>query len=221
MSSTATLSGSATAAGDVPAVSRRDFLKLVTLSSASIGIGAIGWAFIDSMNPDAATIAAVAPIDVSLDKLGPGQQVIVLWRGTPISIVHRPPAALEELRSAAVRDRLSDPDSEVFQQPPYARNWHRSLRPEYAVLVAVCTHLGCLPECIARPAASYPARNWPGGYFCHCHGSKYDLAGRVFRGVPAPFNLPVPPYHFPADKTVRVGANPPGQNFSLGSIVQI
>lgn len=87
--------------------------------------------------------------------------------------------------------------------------------------VGVCTHLGCIPKLYAQPDPSNPAPNWPGGYFCPCHGSKYDLAGRVFRGVPAPYNLPVPPYHFPSDKALRVGENPPGSTFDFGSVVQV
>ena len=107
------------------------------------------------------------------------------------------------------------------QQPDYATNGNRSVKPEFLVLVGVCTHLGCIPKFFPQPSPTDPAPNWPGGYFCPCHGSKYDLAGRVFLGVPAPYNLPVPPYHFPNDKTLRVGENPPGSTFDFGSVVQV
>jgi ubiquinol-cytochrome c reductase iron-sulfur subunit len=108
-----------------------------------------------------------------------------------------------------------------MQQPTYAANWSRSVKPEILVLVGVCTHLGCIPLFDPQPSATDPAPDWPGGFFCPCHGSKYDLAGRVFQGVPAPYNLPVPPYHFPDDKTVRVGQNPPGATFDFNSIMQV
>jgi ubiquinol-cytochrome c reductase iron-sulfur subunit len=200
---------------------RRDFLKLVAVASASVMAGAMGWAFIDTMNPAADTLAAGAPIDVDISHLAPGQQITVLWRSKPILIVNRPPEALKTLQDPKLLANLSDPDSKVFQQPPYANNWHRSAVPEYAVLVGVCTHLGCIPGYRPKPSATDPVPNWPGGYLCPCHGSKYDLAGRVYKNVPAPYNLPVPPYHMPKPMQVRIGENPPGQTFDLGAVVQI
>jgi len=200
---------------------RRDFLKLVTGATAAIGTAAVAWAFIDSMNPAADVIAAGAPIDIDLSKLSPGQQIVVLWRGAPILLVHRTPDALKTLQTPSLVSRLSDPDSSVLQQPTYAKNWHRSVKPEYAVIVGICTHLGCLPGYFPNPSATDPVADWPGGYFCPCHGSKYDLAGRVYTGVPAPYNLPIPPYHFPAGNTVRIGENPPGVTFELSSVVQM
>jgi len=200
---------------------RRDLLTLIPIAGAGLFGASIAWALIDFMNPSADVIAAGAPIDVDLRKVAPGQQIIILWRGSPIAIVNRPPAALQVLQSTSLLSRLGDPNSTVHQQPPYAQNWHRSIRPEYAVLVAICTHLGCLPGYMPTPDPTTPAPNWPGGYFCPCHGSKYDLAGRVYSGVPAPYNLPVPPHHFPDDHTVRIGENPPGQAFDLASVVQM
>ena len=201
---------------------RRDFLKLVTGAAAAIGTAAFAWSLIDSMNPAADVIAAGAPIDIDLSKVASGQQVIIRWRGTPILIVNRTPAALKTLQDQSLVSRLSDPNSTAQQQPPYAENWHRSIEPEFAVLVGICTHLGCLPSYMPQPDPSTPAPNWPGGYFCPCHGSKYDLAGRVYSGVPAPYNLPVPPYHFPNKTTLRVGENPPGPGaFTLDSVVQM
>jgi ubiquinol-cytochrome c reductase iron-sulfur subunit len=204
------------------AAPRRDFLKLVTGATAAIGAAAFAWPMIDTMDPAADVIAAGAPMDIDLSKIEPGQQVIVRWRGDPILIVHRTPEALKTLQSASLVSRLSDPNSTVHQQPVYAENWHRSIKPEFAVLVGICTHLGCLPGYMPQPNATTPAPNWPGGYFCPCHGSKYDLAGRVYSGVPAPYNLPVPPYSFPHPTTVRIGDNPPGEMaFVLDSVVQM
>jgi ubiquinol-cytochrome c reductase iron-sulfur subunit len=204
-----------------PQPARRDLLNLVTAAGAAIGLGAIVWPFIDSMDPSADVIAAGAPIDIDISKIGAGQQVVVLWRGSPMLIVNRPADALKTLQSPQLLGILSDPQSKVMQQPPYAENWHRSVKPEFAVLVGICTHLGCLPNYLPRPDPTTPVVNWPGGYFCPCHGSKYDLAGRVYSGVPAPYNLPVPPYHFVDDKTLRIGENPTGAIFELTSVVQM
>lgn len=212
------MSSEAVAAGEVP---RRDFLQLVTGACAAIGTAAIAWTLIDSMEPAADIVAAGAPIDLDISKIQPGQQVIVRWRGKPILLVNRTPEAMKTLKEPSLVNRLSDPDSSVRQQPPYAENWHRSSREDMLVLVGICTHLGCLPSYMPKPDPATPAPNWPGGYFCPCHGSKYDLAGRVYSGVPAPYNLPVPPYHFPDPKTVRIGENPKGVSFELSSVVQM
>ena len=200
---------------------RRDFLRLVTAAGAAIGLGAMAWPFIDLMEPSADVIAAGSPVDVDLAKVDAGQQITLLWRGRPIFVVNRTPQAVKTLEEPSLIERLSDPDSTVHQQPPYAQNWHRSIKPEYAVLVGICTHLGCLPKFYPKPDPSEPAPNWPGGYLCPCHGSKYDLAGRVYKSVPAPYNLPVPPYHFPKEQTLRIGENPPGATFDLASVVQM
>jgi ubiquinol-cytochrome c reductase iron-sulfur subunit len=213
------MSSDAHALGPEPV--RRDLLKLVTLATAAIGTGAVAWAFIDSMNPAEDVIAAGAPIDVDLSRVSPGQQIIILWRGSPILIINRTPDALKTLQSSEMVQRLSDPNSTVMQQPPYAVNWHRSVNPEYGVMVGICTHLGCLPGYFPQPSKDTPVADWPGGYFCPCHGSKYDLAGRVYSGVPAPYNLPVPPYTFPDPKTLRIGENPTGETFELSGVVQM
>jgi ubiquinol-cytochrome c reductase iron-sulfur subunit len=197
---------------------RRDFLYIATASFAAVGAAAVLWPMIDQMEPDAGALASGGPVDVDVSKIGPGQQVTVRWRGKPVFIIDRPEAALQTLKSPELIARLSDPDSEVDQQPPYAKNWSRSVNPRYAVMVGVCTHLGCIPQ--FQPTAD-PATAWPGGYFCPCHGSKYDLAGRVFKNVPAPYNLPVPPYHFTSDTMLRVGENPPGGSFDFSSIEQV
>jgi ubiquinol-cytochrome c reductase iron-sulfur subunit len=201
--------------------SRRDFLFIATGAVGAVGVAATAWPLIKQMNPDALAVAAGAPVDIDLSQLQPGQQVMVVWRSKPVFVVHRSKAALDSLQSAQVVDQLRDPDSKALQQPTYAANWHRSLKPEYLVLVGICTHLGCIPKFMPEPSAVEPAPNWPGGYFCPCHGSKYDLAGRVFQGVPAPLNLPVPPYSFPNDKTLRVGENPEGATFDFDSVEQV
>ncbi len=213
------MSAHATPSGSEPA--RRDLLSLVATAGAVIGAGAIAWPLIDSMNPSADVIAAGAPSDIDVSKLAPGQQIVVLWRGSPMLIVNRTPQALKTLQEPSLISRLSDPNSTVHQQPPYAENWHRSVKPEFAVLVGICTHLGCLPSYMPTPDPTTPVPNWPGGYFCPCHGSKYDLAGRVYSGVPAPYNLPVPPYRFVNATTLRIGENPSGATFELSSVVQM
>ncbi len=199
--------------------SKRDFLLIATAAVGGVGVLGAVWPLIDQMQPDAATIAAGAPLDVDIGAIEPGQQIIVKWRGHPIFIVNRQEEALKTLQSSAIVNVLRDADSSVKQQPAYAANWHRSIKPEYLVLVGVCTHLGCIPAYDPQKATVTP--DWQGGYFCPCHGSKYDLAGRVFSGVPAPYNLPVPPYTFINDKTLRIGANPNGDNFQLDEIVQL
>jgi len=204
------------------APTRRDFLYLATAAVGTVGAAATLWPLIDQMNPDAATQAAAGPVDIDLSQLQPGQQIVVLWSSRPVFVVNRPKTALDALRDPAHLALLSDPNSTARQQPDYATNWSRSIKPEILALVGVCTHLGCIPKFFPQPSPSEPAPNWPGGYFCPCHGSKYDLAGRVYSGVPAPYNLPVPPYHFPTKTSVRIGENPPGEvAFTLGSVVQM
>ena len=204
-----------------PAATRRDFLFLVTGAAAAIGVGATAWPFIDQMEPSADTLAAGAPVDVDLTALAHGQMIRIRWRGAPIFIVSRPQKALDRLKDKAILVELRDPDSRVRQQPPYADNWSRSARPQLGVYVGICTHLGCIPQFLPEPNATTPVENWPGGFFCPCHGSKYDLAGRVYSGVPAPYNLPVPPYRFVEDTKLRIGENPEGVSFDMSSVVQM
>ena len=206
--------------GEIPP-SRRDFLYLATGMVAVVGAASVAWPLIDQMNPDADTLARGGPIDIDLAPIAPGQQIVVKWQEHPIFIVRRTPELLKTLKEPALLARLRDPDSQERQQPAYAQNWSRSVEPDILVLVGVCTHLGCIPNFFPKPDSLQGVANWPGGYFCPCHGSRYDLAGRVFEGVPAPYNLPVPPYHFPKKDTLRLGENPPGQTFSLGDVVQM
>ena len=198
---------------------RRDFIQIAATALAGVGAAIAAWPLIDSMNPARDTLAAGAPVDIDISHLKPGQQITVLWRSRPIFILSRTPDELKRLQAAQGTALLSDPDSKALQQPDYAKNWHRSIKPEYLVLVGICTHLGCIPS--AKPDPGSVDTDWPGGYFCPCHGSKYDLAGRVFAGVPAPLNLPVPPHYFVSDTLIRVGQNPPGSAFDLNSVEQL
>ena len=200
---------------------RRDFLFIATGTVAAVGAVATAIPFIAQMNPDASTLAAGGPVDLDVSKIAVGQQVVIRWRERPIFVFHRGPDTVKELENPKLLSLLSDPNSQQMQQAPYATNATRSIKPEFGVLVGICTHLGCIPMFYPQPSASTPVSDWPGGYFCPCHGSKYDAAGRVFSGVPAPYNLPVPPYNFVSDTTIRVGENPSGSTWDFGSIRQL
>ncbi|MFY9894547.1 MAG: ubiquinol-cytochrome c reductase iron-sulfur subunit [Xanthobacteraceae bacterium] len=201
--------------------SRRDFLYIATGTVAAVGAVATLVPLVNQMNPDASTLAAGGPVDLDVSKIEPGQQVVVRWRERPVFVFHRTPETLKTLQDPKLIAVLSDPNSQQVQQAPYATNWHRSIKPEFGVLVGICTHLGCIPLFYPQPNATTPVADWPGGYFCPCHGSKYDPAGRVFSGVPAPYNLPVPPYTFASNTTIRIGENPSGSNWDFGSIRQL
>jgi len=201
--------------------SRRDFLYIATGTVAAVGAVATLVPLVNQMNPDASTLAAGGPVDLDISKIEPGQQVVVRWRERPVFVFHRTPETLKTLQDKQLTSQLADPNSQQLQQAPYATNWHRSIKPEFGVLVGICTHLGCIPLFYPQPNATSPVADWPGGYFCPCHGSKYDPAGRVFSGVPAPYNLPVPPYTFVSNTTIRIGENPSGSNWDFGSIRQL
>ena len=196
--------------------SRRDFIYIMTGALAVGGIAAVAWPLVDEMNPSSDVLAQGSPLTVDLTKIAPGQQIVVLWRKNPMFVVHRTPANLAELTKPSTLDMLRDPNSDNMQQPPYAKNWSRAIRPEFLVLVGVCTHLGCIPG--YNPGVGSINATWPGGWLCPCHGSKYDLAGRGFKSVPAPLNLPVPPYHFPSPTSLVIGENPPGESFDLSQV---
>jgi ubiquinol-cytochrome c reductase iron-sulfur subunit len=199
---------------------RRDFLLLLAGALGGVAAAAALVPLIDSLMPSADVIAAGAPIEFDLSQVQPGEQKIVAWRSRPVFVVRRTAAELEMLRQPRDTGLLGDPDSTAFQQPPYARNWHRSIDPQFLVVVGICTHLGCIPRFEPQVGGALGA-GWPGGYFCPCHGSKYDLSARVFSGVPAPYNLPVPPYRFVEKTVIRIGENPPGAEFDFGDIWQI
>jgi len=202
-------------------VKRRDFLYLATAAMGAVGAALAAWPFIDSLEPAADTLAAGGAVDVDISALQPGQQILVRWRSRPIFLLRRTPADLKVLQEPQLVALLRDPNSLQDQQGEYAANWHRSIKPEYLVLVGICTHLGCIPKYVPTVGAAELGPSWLGGYFCPCHGSKYDLAGRVYQGVPAPYNLPVPPYRFAEANTIRIGENPTGSLFQFESIEQI
>jgi ubiquinol-cytochrome c reductase iron-sulfur subunit len=204
-----------------PEGTRRDFLYIATATVGAVGVIATLVPLVAQMNPDASTLAAGGPVDLDVSKIEPGQQVVIRWRERPIFVFHRGPETLKTLQDPKLTSQLSDPNSEEMQQAPYATNWHRSIKPEYGIVVGICTHLGCIPMFYPQPNATSPVAGWLGGYFCPCHGSKYDPAGRVFSGVPAPYNLPVPPYRFVSDTTVRVGENPSDSHWDFSSIRQL
>jgi ubiquinol-cytochrome c reductase iron-sulfur subunit len=212
----------ATTGGHAGEGTRRDFLYIATAMVGAVGAAAALVPLIDQMNPDSSTLAAGGPVDLDITKIQEGQQVVIYWRQRPIFVFRRSAQTLQSMQSSQMIALLSDPDSAQTQQPPYATNWHRSVKPEFGVLVGICTHLGCIPLFYPTASATTPVTSWPGGYFCPCHGSKYDPAGRVFSGVPAPYNLPVPPYRFVNDTTLRVGENDPSATaWNFDSIRQL
>ncbi len=188
---------------------RRRFLTATTAVVGGAGALAAAVPFIASWQPSARAQQAGAPVTVDISKLGPGQRLVEQWRGQPVWLIRRTP---EQLAALPGEDsRLRDPNSEnPEQQPSYAKNEYRSIKPEIAVLVGTCTHLGCSPlfrpELEPQPFDS----QWQGGFYCPCHNSRFDMAGRVYDGVPAPTNLRVPPYHFVDDNRIVIGVDPKG-----------
>jgi ubiquinol-cytochrome c reductase iron-sulfur subunit len=180
---------------------RRHFLTVATVVTGAVGAGMAAIPFLASLKPSARAQALGAPVEVPIGSLQPGEMVRVIWRGKLVFVLRRSEAMLEKLSQHD--DELRDPNSEVAeQQPDYAANATRSVRPEYLVVEGSCTHLGCAP---LEDFEVRPAEGWDGGFFCPCHGSKFDLAGRVLKGVPAPTNLRVPPYRFVRDDLILVG----------------
>ena len=183
--------------------------RVLTAATSAVGVaGVVGLAvpFVGSWNPSAKAKAAGAPVKADIGKLEPGQMIVVEWRGKPVYVMHRTGSQVEDL--AALNDQLKDPDSTASEQPEYITGDARALRPELLVVVGLCTHLGCAPK--FRPevgAADLGGDAWLGGFFCPCHGSKFDLAGRVYSGVPASANLVVPPYSFEGDNVLVIGVD--------------
>jgi len=186
-------------------IARRKFLIGANLVVGSVGVAGLSVPFVGSWNPSARALAAGAPIKVDVSKLGPGEILgpIPAWRDKPIFVIKRSEEMLEKLNGQ--NDRLADPESERMQQPNYAKNETRSIRRDVIVLVGLCTHLSCSPK--FRPAVQPESfdPDWVGGFYCPCHGSKFDLAGRVYAGVPAPSNMEVPPHYFESDSVVVIG----------------
>ena len=191
---------------DRPDLTRRR-LTQATAAAGGLAIAGASAPFVVSLAPSERARAQGAPVEADVSRIGLAKLATFEWRGKPVWILRRTPDMLERLEAAA--GELSDPTSEVgSQQPKYARNPTRSRRPELFVTVALCTHLGCVPT--YRPEPGSLQAGWPGGFYCPCHGSKFDLAGRVFRGSPAPTNLEVPQYSFAGDNTLVIGADEAG-----------
>jgi len=182
---------------------RRRLLVGGMAATGGLGAAALGVSMLASMSPSARAKAAGAPVEADISKLQPGQMLTVEWRGKPVWIVRRTEQALGSL--ASVAGQLSDPDSNEEQQPEYAKNESRAIKDEYLVVIGICTHLGCSPTYRPELAAPDLGSDWEGGFFCPCHGSKFDMAGRVYSGVPAPTNLETPPYMYLDDNRIIIG----------------
>lgn len=189
---------------DVVNKTRRRVLTAATSVVGAVGVVGAAVPFVGSWNPSAKAKAAGAPVRANIGKMDPGQMITVEWRGKPVYIVRRTQETIDNLDK--VDDLVSDPNSEDPQQPEYVSSRTRSIKDEYLVLIGLCTHLGCAP--LFRPevgASDLGGDEWQGGFFCPCHGSKFDMAGRVYKGVPAPTNLEVPPYRYETDTLLVVG----------------
>lgn len=187
-------------------INQRRRRVLTTLTSVAGVAGAVGIAvpFVGSWNPSAKAKAAGAPVEVNIGKLEPGQMVTVEWRGKPVYVVRRTQESLTGLDD--LRGELRDPDSAESVQPTYTQNPSRAIKPEVLVLLGLCTHLGCAPGYAPEVGSvNIGDGEWLGGFFCKCHGSKFDMAGRVFKGVPAPINLEIPPHKYLSDNVILIG----------------
>ncbi|MGB5339955.1 MAG: ubiquinol-cytochrome c reductase iron-sulfur subunit [Gammaproteobacteria bacterium] len=189
--------------GDEANPGRRRFLTAATTVVGAVGAGFALVPFISSMQPSAKARAAGAPVRADISKLEPGQMIRVKWRGKPVWIVNRTEKMLNDLPSLDAE--VSDPASDESEQPDYAKNEYRSIKPEILILVGICTHLGCSPTYRPDVAPADLGADWKGGFFCPCHGSRFDIAGRVYSGVPAPTNLPVPPHRYLSDNEILIG----------------
>ena len=186
---------------------RRRFLVGATSVIGAAGAVGVAVPFLSSWQPSAKAEAAGAPRRLNITKIEKGERVTLEWRGQPVWVLRRTQEMLDRLDGIA--DRLEDPESNELQQPEYVSGTYRSVKPEFLVVVGICTHLGCSPSYRPKPGSEGLGNDWPGGFFCACHGSKFDLAGRVYTGVPAPTNLVVPPHRFEDDgETIAVGVDP-------------
>jgi ubiquinol-cytochrome c reductase iron-sulfur subunit len=183
---------------------RRRFLTAATAVVGGAGVVGAAVPFIASWNPSARAKAAGAPVEVNVGKIGLGQMIRAEWRGKPVYVVRRTAESVEKL--AKHDDQLRDPNSETAQQPAYATNKYRSIKPEFLVALGVCTHLGCAPT-YRNGDFEEQVAGVENGFFCPCHGSKFDIAGRVFQGVPAPLNLVIPEHSFKDDNTLLIGVS--------------
>lgn len=183
--------------------SKRQFLTSALTVVGAVGTGYLAVPFLAQMQPSVKTMAAGAPVEVDLSKLETGQLLRVAWRGKPVWILNRTPKVLEDLKT--LDSQLSDPLSQASLQPASSKNRFRSIKPELFVALGLCTHLGCSPTFRPEIAPADLGDKWKGGFFCPCHGSRFDLAGRVYSGVPAPTNLEVPPYRYLSDTRLIIG----------------
>ena len=189
--------------GDDVNPGRRRFLTAATTVVGGVGVAFALVPFISSMQPSAKARAAGAPVRADISKLEEGQMIRVKWRGKPVWVVKRTPEMLDTLPT--LTDELRDPTSQESEQPKYAQNEVRSIKPEILVAIGICTHLGCSPTYRPDVAPADLGADWKGGFFCPCHGSTFDIAGRVFAGVPAPTNLPVPPHRYLSETEILIG----------------
>lgn len=187
---------------------RRRFLVATTTVVGGVGVGFAAVPIIKSWLPSAKAQAVGAPVQVNIGKLKEGQLLKVVWRGQTIGVLRRTPDMIDNL--AKVDDALADPQSTDAEQPNYVEGEQRALNPEFLVVNMHCTHLGCVPQMIPQVGPQPFDENWNGGFYCPCHKSKFDLSGRVYKGVPAPTNLRIPPYSFLDDRTLIIGVNPQG-----------
>jgi ubiquinol-cytochrome c reductase iron-sulfur subunit len=202
------MADNAAVADEVADLSRRKFLTNATIATGVVGAAFVAVPFVESWTPSERARALGAPTELDISKIDPGQMTIVTWRRQPIYVVRRTPEMVQHIQGHD--GELKDPGSEDSKQPEYAKNAMRSRKAEYLVLIGTCTHLGCLPKQRFEAASAEMGPSWPGGFFCPCHGSRFDLAGRVLKGSPASLNLVVPPYEYPNEKTLRVGADEKG-----------
>jgi ubiquinol-cytochrome c reductase iron-sulfur subunit len=186
---------------------RRNLIVATAAVSGAAGV-AVAVPFAWSWWPSERAKAAGAPVEADISRLEPGEMQVVEWQGKPVWIVRRTKEMLEAIKKAD--DKVSDPKSEVPLQPDYAKNEYRSIKPEYLVLVGICSHLGCSPQQKTAEAKGEMGADWAGGFLCPCHGSKFDLAGRVYRGAPAPVNLDVPKHMYLSDATILIGEDKKG-----------
>jgi len=189
--------------GDKTNSGRRRFLTAATTVVGAVGVGFVLVPFVSSMQPSAKARAAGAPVRADISKLEPGQMIRVKWRGKPVWLVRRTDKMLETLPTLV--SQLRDPESLESEQPAYAQNEFRSIKPEVLITVGICTHLGCSPTYRPDAGAADLGADWEGGFFCPCHGSKFDLAGRVYKSVPAPTNLVIPPHRYLSETELVIG----------------
>ena len=186
---------------------RRNLIIATSAVGGAAGLGAtvpFAW----SWWPSERAKAAGTPVEADISRLAPGELAVVEWRGKPVWVMRRTKEMLEAIKK--VDDKVTDPKSDVLLQPGYAKNEHRSIKPEYLVLIGICTHLGCSPQSKPAEAKAEMGADWEGGFLCACHGSKFDLAGRVYKGAPAPVNLEVPPHMYLSDGSILIGEDKKG-----------